>query len=386
MDVANSENQPALRRLALIDLGEREAAAIASIAERADFSVQLAVGERAGDPWLQALAGRGIAATTEIAELTRHVFDVAVVGEASPRRERMITLMRAMGTQVMPWNELLPPTPPELHVVAGGKSTVPPAPTPDDPAAVEEWLGRLADQTGASAARLVRAGSRRRVVAHVGDGDPMLETLSSLALQNGAPRMVSGVEGPEDGRLSGSWPITTSFFSGALAAAGLPSEAARAMWEIAARELVDSCARKAGRCEARGDWHPPAEFLARVRVAIAEGGEDRHSLHRLQFEGPLSAVETFCLGIHSRLRDTDVLCRPAPDQVLLLCSGTSTDFVHVRRRLNDLWEEVCRTAGLPPTLLLSDERIEMSSPAEASLLFAAASGWAGIDRRRNAGS
>ncbi len=386
---ASLEPQPAPRRIALIDLGERESDLLPALLERAECTIELAVAERAEEPWLRTLADRGVPWTTDLAEITRHVFDEALVGAASPRRDRVETLMRAIGARMMLADDLVPRTPsagsPGLKLIPGTGGAASTTPTPDDPAAIENWLADLTAETEASGARLVRAGSRRRVVAHVGQADPMLETLSSLALQLAQPQIVSRLDGAEHGRISGSWPITTPFFAGALAASGLSSDAARERWEQAALDLERACGRRPGHCEpGRTDWLSPSEFLSRVRLAIGEGGEERHSLHRLQFEGPPSAIEIFCRGIHSRLRDSDILCRPAPDQVLLLCGGTPAEFIHVRRRLADLWDETCRASGLPPTMLMSDERIEMSSPTGAALMFAAATGWTQPDHHPRA--
>src|SRR5262249_23730379 len=69
---------------------------------------------------------------------------------------------------------------------------------------------------------------------------------------------------------------------------------------------------------------------------------------------------------------TDCLCRPAPNELLLLCAGSSRAFGYVRRRIQALWKTAWGTSGGAGTAPEpNDDRLD----PDAAGFLAAAQGW-----------
>jgi hypothetical protein len=383
----------AVRRVVLIDPSETEAGAIPAVTAMPGVHLCLVACDHPAAPGVRAAERAGVRVTLDLADLTRDVYDVALLGEHSPRRARLLGLMRALGTPVTTPHEftdgtqraaMTPGALRESTVATpadgGAPSAIDPPPA-DDPGAIEAWLGALARRTGAHGARLVRGGPRPRVIAHVGDADPLLESLASRALRQDHPQVMTGLHGDASGRSFGGWPVRTPYFHGALAAAGFDPGRGSAGWEHAARELVAAWTARPARGEhSRCPWLDTEAFRDRVGAAASLGlaADERYSLYRLRFEGDSALVDHLCRRLPERMRGGDALCRPFPDQVLMLCSGSPADFVHIRRRVGELWEDVCSGQGAEP-LLVTDERIEMAWSGDTDLFIAAAAGW--LERR-----
>ena len=91
----------AVRRVVLIDLDWRDADLLPELLRHPELSVRLVLGPSADDPGVRVAELCGVPRTLEIADLTREIFDLALVGESSPRRSQFSTLFAALGTRVI---------------------------------------------------------------------------------------------------------------------------------------------------------------------------------------------------------------------------------------------------------------------------------------------
>src|SRR5438876_7865145 len=87
-----------VRRVVLIDFDWQDADLIPELVRRPGFSVRLVAGERHDDAGLRVAELCGLPRTVDLADLTREIFDLAVVGERSPRRTQIEGLLLALGT------------------------------------------------------------------------------------------------------------------------------------------------------------------------------------------------------------------------------------------------------------------------------------------------
>jgi hypothetical protein len=101
------------RHLVLIDFDWQDADLLPALQRTPDATIRLVVGRQAGDPGVRTAALCGLRRTHELAELTREIFDVALLGSRSPRREPLERLLRVLGTHVeSPQGFALPPAGP----------------------------------------------------------------------------------------------------------------------------------------------------------------------------------------------------------------------------------------------------------------------------------
>jgi hypothetical protein len=241
-----------------------------------------------------------VRSTTELADLTREIFDLAVVSERSPRRGPVERLLKALGTPFESPHRFLHAEPgaswtgvgsagapeatryPTPHAGANGPgagaedapsdglpwgptfgigegaladltiATEAPSgsaavathrekvetPRLDDRSAVERAIRAWAHLTGAAAAGLWGgAESVLECRGRTGGEDAMLEALIRHAMRTGEPRVVAAVEGDDRGRSWGAWPFTTPAGRMVLAAAGIDSTECDT-WQRAANELA----------------------------------------------------------------------------------------------------------------------------------------------------
>lgn len=275
------------RRLVLIDFDWRDADLMPRLMHAPGVAIQLVAGARRDDAGVRLAALCGLPHTLELADLTREIFDCALIGERSPRRESLDRLLRALGT----------PT--------------------DSPQAFDP-LGRVAERRVPDATRL----------------PPVPDAAT------GVPSAVTD-----------EWTLTPDTAQESDAGAVAPSDLGVAVED-----------RRAPASTARTLLGPEA-FSARLRIAIqrhhAEGY--RFALYRLTFDGPDAALTGLARDLPGRLRDTDCICRPAPQELLLLCAGAAEAFAHVRRRVEVLWRQGWAPnagPGEPPEIV--DECVELA--------------------------
>jgi hypothetical protein len=261
-------------------------------------------------------------------------------------------------------------------------------PGADDRRGLEAALQDLMRTTGCRRAELHVVGPDQvETVVEVGPADALLASLVGLARQLGGPQVVGGLTGQQEGKAWGAWPFRTVQRHGVIAAGGIDPVAGWIAWELAAADLRTQWDRRerelAGPAfpflpERFPRWLDREDFGGRLELAVERNRRDglRFHVYRLVFPGPDAVVAALCDRLPARLRDMDCLTRPTPQTVLLLTAGTAEAFVHVRRRLTSLWEDVWMESGQPkPAPTLSDEIAQLSTPADEAAFLATVRGW-----------
>ncbi len=427
------------RRVVLIDFDWQDADLLPELLRQPGVSVRLVAGERPDDAGLRVAELCGLPRTLDLADLTREIFDLALLSERSPRRTQIEGLLLALGTPCASPQSLLDgkshtesqvpaiEAPLALHAAAfeeaiGGEAfehiveqalpdlshdspTMPQPvqpsgrnnleipsledfPSPEDRQGLEQALASLVAGTGACGAEL-HAGSADHieVVAQVGPEDRLLKGLVGIALELNTPQVVSRLTGPLEGKAWGAWPFQTTQRRGVLAAAAIDPAAGWAKWQHMVEELRSTWdVRDREQAApafpllpgAQSGWLDVAAFRASIDLAIERNRRDglRFAIHRLAFVDTPDAVDILCGILPGQLRDTDCICHPGPRVVLLLSAGPSHAFVHVRRRLLSLWEDAWHQSGHPPSAPpITNERVEMVGPEDAEGFKAAANDW-----------
>ena len=427
------------RRAVLIDFDWQDSDLIPALIRQPGLAVRLVVGERPDEAGLRIAELCGLPRTVDLADLTREIFDVALVSERSPRRTQVEGLLLALGTpSLTPQSFLdglpLPASettaieaPLALHAAAfetalGGEAfsalveqalpdlsegapTVPQPvklngnavlalrsledfPSHQDRQALESALQSLMETTGAEAAEF-HAGRSDNVslVAQAGKSDRLLSGLIELALDLNQPQVVSPLTGPSRGRVWGAWPFRTTQHRGVLAAANIEAPVRCSPWE----KLVDDLRHtwdehdreKAAPAfpmvpDSERRWLSPDEFAGRLELAVERNRRDglRFAVHHLEFPDAPAALARIALALPNQLRDTDSICALSASRVLLLSAGPATGFLHVRRRLLTLWEQSWNEGGLtPPAPPIVDQQIEMLGPDQAETFLVTAGAW-----------
>jgi hypothetical protein len=427
------------RRIVLIDFDWQDADLIPELLRRPGLSVRLVAGERNDDAGLRVAELCGLPRTVDLADLTREIFDLAVVGERSPRRTQIEGLLLALGTpcaspqslasgengdheatpaieaplalhaaafetalggddfdhiveQSLPDLSVDAPTTP-LEVRPTGQngvrvSSLDDFPSPEDRQGLEGALAALVARTGARGAQLCAGpGDQVVLLAHVGPADPLLKGLIDLAFQLNTPQVVSRLTGPQEGKAWGAWPFQTTQRRGVLAAAAIDPAEGWTTWERTVDELRTRWDER-DRAQAvpafpmlpgaRPGWLGLEAFRGRIELAVDRNRRDglRFAVHRLGFPAAEGAVARLCDQLPEQLRDTDCICRPAEAEVLLLTAGSVEAFVHLRRRLMALWEQCWKDENLrAPAPPLTSERIEVGGPEDAEPFLATVSRW-----------
>lgn len=272
------------RRLVLIDFDWRDADLLPRLMHAPGVAIRLVAGAGRDDAGVRLAALCGLPRTLELADLTREIFDLALVGERSPRRESLDRLLRALGTPTA-------------------------APQAFDP------LGRVAE---------------RRV--------PDVTPLPDAATSRPSP-------------LTDDWILAPDVRPGSHGGATASSRLAAAVEESRTSQAT-------GRT-----LLGPEAFSARLQSAIerhrSEGFD--FALYRMTFDGPDAALAGLVRDLPAQLRDTDCICHPAPQELLLLCAGAAEAFAHVRGRVEALWRWGWRAnagPGEPPEIV--DERVDLA--------------------------
>ncbi len=429
---------PVTRRLLLLDLDWHDADRLPGILNQPGVSVRLVVGSGPQDPGLRMAELCELPRTLDLADLTREIFDLALVGERSPRRAQVMGLLQALGTPCLTPDEFLfgaiaprepepavvaftepahtdavdalvddalpdlspaPPTPAApLHTPA--RSVVVPAgpriklatledfPSPEVRSELEDALKHLVHLTGAGSAEL-HAGDRGQLtlVAQVGPEDRLLRGLIELANEMGTPQVVTRQSDPGRGLTWAAWPFKTLQRRGVLAGAAIDSTQGLSSWQAMISDLRDTWDREDRERSAVsypltperiGGWLDPESFRVHVELAIDRTHRDglRFELHRLEFPEAHAALADFCETLPVQLRDSDALCRPFPQVVCLLMAGETPQFAALQRRLVQLWEAAWQRAGWHgPAMPFVDRHVSLLGPEDRDAFRTAADVW-----------
>ncbi|MBI1797004.1 MAG: hypothetical protein HYR74_08120 [Candidatus Eisenbacteria bacterium] len=399
--------------------------------------MRLVAGSRHDDAGIRLAELCGLPRSVDLADLTREIFDLALVSERSPRRTQVEGLLLALGTpSVTPQAFLsgegghLPAVPAveaplALHVVAfestvGGNidallaqalpdvadetrtapEPVAPSgrsieiqsledfPSLEDRRGLEHALTGLMQETGAGRAEIHLVGpDALETLIEVGPTDGLLKGLVQLADHLGTPQVVGGLVGAQEGKAWGAWPFRTPQRRGVVAAAGIDRARGWSTWE----KTVDDLRRSWDRLERERagpafpmlpDQHPrwlaPQDLSARLDLAVERNRRDglRFAVHRLTFPGSPESVGALCDRLPGQLRDTDCMAHPSAQSVVLLTAGAPDAFSHLRRRLLALWDEMCHAAGGPRSAEgVTDEQVSLICPADSPAFLATARAW-----------
>jgi len=334
---------PSVRRLLLIDFDWRDADWLPELFRSPGVSVRLVAGEGPQDPGVRVAELCDLPRTLDLADLTREIFDLALVGERSSRRTQLESLLVALGTPCMTPEEYLRgpaaadasmpgvDAPLALHAAAMEQSlagsasgaldamvesalpdlseSTPLAPRPvaepaeprhavaslvDFPSReargqLEEALKTLVSATGAGTAEL-HSGDRKRLklMAQVGPDDRLLKGLVDVANEVGTPQLVTRLNDPGKGRTWAAWPFRTLQRCGVLAGASIDAAAGLDSWRRVLEELRAAWDREDRERSVASypltpqreqRWLEPGEFRSRVGLAV-----ERHRLDGLRFE------------------------------------------------------------------------------------------------------
>lgn len=426
------------RRAVLIDFDWQDSDLIPALIRQPGLAVRLVAGERSDEAGIRIAELCGLPRTVDLADLTREIFDVALVSERSPRRTQVEGLLLALGTPSLTPQSFLDglplrgddvpaiEAPLALHAAAfedalggaafhalveqalpdlSGGPTVPqpvqptghPAfslptledfPSLADRRALESALQSLMQTTGAEAAEF-RAGKSDHVemVVQAGKTDRLLASLMELALELNQPQIVTPLSGPSRGRVWGAWPFRTTQHRGVLAAANIEAPVRVSPWEKLVEDLHRTWDQhdreKAAPAfpmvpDSDRSWLSPDEFAGRLELAVERNRRDglRFAVHRLEFHNAPEALARVVEALPFQLRDTDSICSVAPTVVLMLTAGPALGFGHVRRRLLGLWEQAWNDAQLAsPAPPIVDQQIEMLGPDQAEAFLVTAGSW-----------
>jgi hypothetical protein len=396
------------RRVVLIDFDWQDADLLPELVRRPELSVRLVAGQNPGDPGLRIAELCGLPRTVDLGDLTREIFDLALVSERSARRTQIEGLLHVLGTPcVTPESflegaavELAPPAveaSPLLHAAAletslggsydemlsraipDGSAPVdgdhPPSPRPapaeaaessfetfptlEDRRGLEAALSQLLATTGATVAE-VHTGRNDDLerIAHVGSDDPLLNGLVELALRMDAPQVVSRLTGPESGRAWGAWPFHTASHHGVVAAGGIHPVDGWTAWEQMVEELRTKWDER-DRAQAApafpmvpehpAGWLDPREFRVRIELATERHRRDglRFAVHQLAFAEDVDVFERAGGRLPDLLRDTDFICRSGETTLLLLTPHAPRAWDVVRERVLASYRETWQELGRP---------------------------------------
>lgn len=427
------------RRLLLIDFDWQDADLISELFQEPGVSVRLVAGAGPQDAGVRVADLCGLPRTFDLADLTREIFDLALVGERSSRRTQLESLLVALGTpcvtpeqfrrgrvtgpetaqpgidaplamhaaaleqslagsvdalidQALP--DLSESTPLEPHAPEPAESpriarvTLADFPSPESRHHLEDALKALVLRSGAGTAEL-HAGNRGtlKLLAQIGPEDKLLKGLIDLAHEMGTPQVVTRMNEPGRGRTWAAWPFRTMQRRGVLAGAaidprdGLDSwqgmlDDLRTTWDQEDRERSQASFPLTPNREQR--WLDPETFRVRVDMAVERHRGDglRFELHRLEFPGAPAAMQHMVVALPAQMRDTDALSQPFPLVLTLLAAGEPEAFATLRKRLLQAWEQSWEQAGLaPPAAAFVDRHVALAGIEDADALLTAADVW-----------
>ena len=435
------------RRLLLIDFDWGDADWLPELFRSPGASVRLVAGEGPQDPGVRLAELCGLPRTVDLADLTREIFDLALVGERSSRRTQLESLLVALGTPCLTPEEYLrgpvaaeasrpgvdatlalhaaalehslsgplegmleralpdlsettpleprplpPPAQPRLVV-----ATLDDFPSPETRRRLEETLQELVTRTGAGSAE-VHAGDRvhMRLVAHVGPEDRLLKGLIDQADEMGTPQLVTRLNDPGKGRTWAAWPFRTLQRRGILAGASIEAHEGLELWRRMLEELRAGWDREDRERSAPSfpltpmreqRWLEPAELRARVELAVERYRRDalRFELHQLEFPELLAPWTRFQEALPNQLRDSDGISQSFPRVVVLVAASEAEAFARLRRRLLAVWELAWAEAGLKaPASSFVDRSVALAGPEDVQAFLASADVWLAESPERGA--
>jgi hypothetical protein len=427
------------RRLVLVDFDWQDADLVPELLQQPGVSVRLVAGAGPQDAGVRLAELCGLPRTHDLADLTREIFDLALVSERSPRRTQIEGLLLALGTpSLSPQSflaggagngELTPaveaplalhaaafettlggadfdalveqalpdvsddaPTAPRPVVPRGGLPKALPSldefPSPESRQGLEVALRALMSDTGAEGAEIrLGTGEGMERVVQLGAPDALLEGVIRMAIEQDAPQVVRTISGTGRGKAWGAWPFRTGQRHGVVAAAGIHPIEGWEAWERTVQELRDTWDREerggmapdpAQASGPRSGWLGVPDFAARLELARQRNRREgtRIAVHRLVFAGSNAAFEHIAERLPQQLRDTDCLCQPRPFQALLLFAGSAQRFGPLRRRIAGLWQDAWLGAGnQPPIPQIDEQHLELVMPAGAERFVAGVGEW-----------
>ncbi len=433
------EPEPPLpRRLLLIDLDWQDADLVAELFRQPGVSVRLVAGDGPHDPGVRVAELCGLPRTVDLADLTREIFDLALIGERSSRRTQLESLLVALGTPcvtpeeflrgqhsaessrpgvdaslalhaaaleqslagaVDAWvddalpdlTELTPLEPRPVESSAEPRlsvSSLEDFPSPESRRHLEGVLKALVTQSGAGTAEL-HAGDRARIrlLAQIGPEDKLLKGLIDIANEMGTPQLVTRLSDPGKGRTWAAWPFRTMQRRGVLAGAAIDAGTGLSSWQHMLEDLRDTWDREDRERSVAAfpltpnreqRWLDPAAFRARVDLAVERHHRDalRFELHRLEFPEAPRAMTHFVAALPEHLRDMDCLTQPFPRLVVLLAAGEAESFARLRPRLLAVWAEAWQQAGFAaPAAAFVDRHMALAGPEDTDAFITAADVW-----------
>ena len=427
------------RRLLLIDFDWQDADLISELLQEPGVSVRLVAGGGPQDPGVRVADLCGLPRTLDLADLTREIFDLAVVGEKSSRRTQLESLLVALGTpcvtpeqfrrgrvtgpetaqpgidaplamhaaaleqslagsvdalidQALP--DLSEPTPLEPHAPEPteepriGHVSLEDFPSVETRHHLEDALKALVLQSGAGTAELHESDrGSLKLVAQIGPEDRLLKGLIDLANEMGTPQVVTRMSDPGKGRTWAAWPFRTMQRRGVLAGAAIDPKHGLDSWQGMLDELRTNWDREDRERSAASfpltpqreqRWLDATTFRERVDMAVERHRRDglRFELHRLEFPAAPAAMEHMVAALPAQVRDTDALCQPFPLVLALLAAGEPEAFTQLRKRLLQAWELAWQAAGLaPPAAAFVDRHVALVGIEDADALRTAADVW-----------
>jgi len=338
------------RRLLLVDFDWQDADLMPELLQHPGVSVRLVAGAQHDDAGIRLAELCGLPRTVDLADLTREIFDLALVSERSPRRTQIEGLLLALGTpsvtpqvfltgeqnassrpsiepsieaplefhaaafetavggddfdaimeQALPDVSLDAPTTPQpvripehpsVQVASLGEF-----PSPEDRQGLEAALRILMESTGTRRAELhVTGPDQVEMVVELGPIDALLGSLVGLARQLGGPQVVGGLTGQQEGKAWGAWPFRTVQRHGVIAAGGIDPVTGWTTWERTAAELRTEWDRRdrelAGPAfpflpERFPRWLDAQDFATRLELAIERNRRDGLRFYVHQFIFP----------------------------------------------------------------------------------------------------
>lgn len=426
------------RRVVLVDFDWQDADLIPELLARPGISVRLVAGSASDEAGVRLAELCGLPRTVDLADLTREIFDLALVSERSPRRTQIEGLLLALGTPSVtpqsfmtdegapdttpaveaplelhaaaletalggqPFDDLveqaLPdisddaPTAPAVVVPRGEPSFVIPSleefPSLDDRRGLENALQLLMVDTGAGRAELhVEGPESSETVVEIGPADALLRGLVEMAQQRGTPQVVASLSGSPQGVAWGAWPFRTATHRGVLAAAGISPVEGWSRWQRMMEELRETWDHEDRQKAAPAFPLVPAkvsglldlhDFRTSLELAVERHKRDglRFALHRLEFPFSDEAVTRLSERLPKAVRGTDSLCRAKPRSMLLLTATPREGFPHVQKRIAALWETVWLELGLDrPVPGMREERVEITKTEDVEPFLERAIAW-----------
>jgi hypothetical protein len=127
------------RRVVLIDFDWQDADSLPHVLRQGGIAVRLVAGERTEDAGVRLAEICGLPRTLDLADLTREIFDLALVSDRSPRRARVLSLLEALRTPCLSPRDFLanaaekaaggvPAARAPQRAGAGARAEAPPAP------------------------------------------------------------------------------------------------------------------------------------------------------------------------------------------------------------------------------------------------------------------